>query len=939
MRKRSRFLLLSLVGLLLAGTVSFVSSSVPAQAADWYPVPSSRTYTVDGHGYGHGRGLSQWGAQGAATKGLSAQQILDFYYPGTTRTQIGTPRVRVQVSGTTTGDLRIDSNAGTTVMAIQDTATGTTAYASPGQFRVLTSGTSQRILRYNGSAWVNLSIGGSGVYAGPLAFWSEDGVTVWTGASTARNYRGSVNVVRTGSGVSTAVNNVNMQEYLMGVVPKESPPSFLPAALQAQAVAARSYAWWDVQTPSAGHYDICDTTACQVYGGRSLWSGGRWTVQEAASTNNAVAATAGSALYYMGAPAFAQFSASNGGASLAGSQPYLRAALDPYDGVPAGNPNHNWSSPLSASYLESTYPQIGTLQGLRITSRSGLGEWGGYITSLEVVGTNATVTVSSPRFGLKSTWWKPRDQGNPYGGYDALLPVTGNHVRVTGWAVDPNSSSSIPVHAYVDGRGQGAFAAAVPRPDVAAALGRGERHGYDITLPVSQGKHEVCIYAINVGPGDLNPLLGCRTVDTKGLPVGNIEAATIDGADAVLTGWAVDPDSAASLTVHAYVNGVGKGAFAASGHRPDVAVLYPDLGAAHGLSVRVPLRAGANEVCLYAINVPEPALNPELGCRTLELKVQPFGNLEAVTGGAADFSVKGWAIDPETSAPIDVHVYVDDVGVGAVTADRSRSDIAAAYPASGERHGFSATLPTAPGSHEVCVFAMNVLQGTANPRLGCRTVDVGLRPLGRIEGTSVDDFEVRVRGWALDPDTSAPIDVQLHVDGRVAQVVTAADARPDVAAVYPAAGSAHGFDVRLSFAAGRHTVCAYGVNVLGARGNPLLACVPVVVAQGRSLPFGMLDSAHTANRITTVSGWVVEPEAPTAPVTVSFTVDGRRSAKLVAREPRPDVAAAHAGVGPEHGFVGHFILKAGRHTVCAYAIDQKSGSGEKVLGCRVVTVP
>ncbi len=212
--------------------------------------------------------MSQWGAQGAATQGLNAQQILDFYYPGTTRTQIGTPTVRVLLSGTTTSDLRMDSTAGTTVMAIQDASTGVTAYAPPGSFRVLTSGTSQRLLRYDGSAWVNFSIGGSGVYAGPLAFWSEDGVTVWTSGSTARNYRGSINVVRTGSGVSVAVNNVNMQDYLMGVVPKESPPSWLPAALQAQAVAARSYAWWDVQTPSAGHYDICDTTACQVYGGR-----------------------------------------------------------------------------------------------------------------------------------------------------------------------------------------------------------------------------------------------------------------------------------------------------------------------------------------------------------------------------------------------------------------------------------------------------------------------------------------------------------------------------------------------------------------------------------------------------------------------------------------------------------------------------------------------
>jgi SpoIID/LytB domain protein len=52
-------------------------------------VPSNRTYTIDGHGFGHGKGLSQRGAQGAATAGLDVNQILAFYYPGTTQTQIG----------------------------------------------------------------------------------------------------------------------------------------------------------------------------------------------------------------------------------------------------------------------------------------------------------------------------------------------------------------------------------------------------------------------------------------------------------------------------------------------------------------------------------------------------------------------------------------------------------------------------------------------------------------------------------------------------------------------------------------------------------------------------------------------------------------------------------------------------------------------------------
>ncbi|MGQ4819541.1 SpoIID/LytB domain-containing protein, partial [Enterococcus faecium] len=73
-----------------------------------------------------------------------------------------------------------------------------------------------------------------------------------------------------------------MEEYLKGVVPRESPSWFEPAALEAQAIAARSYSHWDAQTPSAAAWDICDTTACQVYGGRSYRSGpeATWQVLE-----------------------------------------------------------------------------------------------------------------------------------------------------------------------------------------------------------------------------------------------------------------------------------------------------------------------------------------------------------------------------------------------------------------------------------------------------------------------------------------------------------------------------------------------------------------------------------------------------------------------------------------------------------------------------------
>jgi SpoIID/LytB domain protein len=937
-RTRVRVLVGLVVALVTAGLISITGQS-EAEASEWWPVPASRVYTVDGHGYGHGHGMSQWGSQGAAMSGLNASQIMDFYYPGTTQVQIGAPNVRVLLTAISSSDIRVDGTNGSTVMAIRDDASGTLVYAPSGYYRVITSGNTQRLMRFDGT-WQDYSIGGSGVYAGPMTFWTGDGATVWSSGSSARNYRGAISVVRTGGATSTAVNTVNMQEYLQGVVPRESPPSFQPAALQAQSIAARSYAWWDAQTPSASYYDICDTTACQVYGGRSVYStSGGWKSEEWASTNDAVAATGGVALYYNGAPAFTQFSASNGGVMSAGSQPYLVDKNDPYDGIPSGNPNHNWSSTLSADTVEAAYPSIGTLQGLRVMSRSGLGEWGGYITSVQLVGSARTVTISSPRFNLKSTYWKPREEGNPYGSLDAVDAVTGDQVRARGWSVDPNWTGPMFVHAYVDGAFRGEFLANASRPDVGAALpSHGDLHGYDITLPVSQGRHDVCIFAINVGAGSMNSPLGCMGVNTSGIPIGNLESSVVSAGRAVLTGWTLDSDAPGPVDVHVYVNG-GGAVFTADDPRPDVGAAYPGTGNDHGFSVSVPLPPGTSQVCVYAFNTPAPGINPVLGCRTLTLAVDPVGNLEAVSGGPRAVTAVGWAFDQETLSPIDVHVYIDGAYAATATANLGRADVGAAFPGAGNQHGFSVTVPATPGNRQVCVYAINVLQGSTNSGLGCRTADVGVAPVGRIDEATVTGFRARVAGWALDGDGTQPIDVHLYVDGRFATSVTASDDRPDIGAAFPASGSAHGFRASLDLAGGRHTVCAYGINVLGGKGNPLLSCSTVDVASGQSQPYGTLDEAKVVDGVVQASGWALDPDVPTSPVTVHFYVDGAIYGLLSANSARPDVAAAFPGAGSAHGYTGHLTLARGTHSVCTYAINQGAGTGSSGLGCRTVTVP
>ena len=310
---------------------------------------------------------------------------------------------------------------------------------------------------------------------------------------------------------------------------------------------------------------------------------------------------------------------------------------------------------------------------------------------------------------------------------------------------------------------------------------------------------------------------------------GNLDQA-VGGVNQVdVAGWAIDPDNGtAPTTVHVYIDGIGY-VLTANASRPDVGAAFPLAGPAHGFQATLPSAGGTHNVCAYAINVGAGGVNPRLACKTVTVReASPFGNLEAATGVPGGVSVQGWAIDPDTAAPIQVHVYVDAAAV-ALTADGARPDVGAAYPGAGPNHGFSSPLIGAtPGRHQVCAYAINVGPGYTNPSLGCRTVTVpNTSPIGNLETVTGVPGGVSVQGWAIDPDTPSPIQVHLYVDA-AALPVTADGSRPDVAAVYPGYGPAHGYTAVLGATPGSHRVCAYGINV-GPGSNALLGCRTVVV--------------------------------------------------------------------------------------------------------------
>ena len=108
---------------------------------------------------------------------------------------------------------------------------------------------------------------------------------------------------------------------------------------------------------------------------------------------------------------------------------------------------------------------------------------------------------------------RPSVNFNPFGYLDHGSAQPGHRAVLIGWALDPDlRTRPLQIAVYVDGRGLGWFDAPTPRPDVARAMNAGPRQGFRITVAVRPGRHAICVYAINIGRGTVNPRLGCASV-------------------------------------------------------------------------------------------------------------------------------------------------------------------------------------------------------------------------------------------------------------------------------------------------------------------------------------------------------------------------------------------------------------------------------------------
>ena len=302
-----------------AALAALLLLSLGVAAAATAPKPPAPVFVLAGGGWGHGVGMSQWGAYGQATAGRDYREILSTYYRGTamgTAPDTLLKRVRVLVA-----DGLANASVGS-VAAVFDGA----GKRYPIAGGAITAG-----------ADLELPVGKDGkevALAGPVTIRAAKGAFLSYGG---KEFRGDLRVAAVGGRVQL-VNVVGLEAYLLGVVPGEMPKDWPLAALEAQAVAARTYAVGNIVRGRP--FDLYSDWRSQVYYGVG---------SEAPGTTKAVRETRGQILTYDGAPAQTLYFSSSGGRTISSLDafgldlPYLVSVDDPWD---AASPNHAWTPRL-----------------------------------------------------------------------------------------------------------------------------------------------------------------------------------------------------------------------------------------------------------------------------------------------------------------------------------------------------------------------------------------------------------------------------------------------------------------------------------------------------------------------------------------------------------------------------------------------------------------
>jgi stage II sporulation protein D len=357
-------------------------SAVAAPAAH-----GAKRLVVSGAGFGHGVGMSQYGAFGYAKAGADHAAILGHYYTGTQLTKAdGATQVRVLLK-----------------TASRIVFTKATGVAGGRRLDPRQSYTATRAV--NGVIALRSARGRDlGIHRSPLTITgSPAGLRLFGRSGNAAvdgRYRGNLEIRGSALGGVSAINAVGLEDYIRSVVAGEMPTSWPAEALRAQAVAARTYA---ISTSKEGDgFDQYADTRSQVYNGIS---------GETPATDSAVAATAGELVTFAGKPIITYYFSTSGGRtenvenSFLGAvpEPYLTSVDDPFDDA---SPRHRWVRRMSIATAQARLGGLvkGGLTQIRVLQRGSSPR----VVRAEVVGTGGTTRVSGPtlrrKLGLYDTW-------------------------------------------------------------------------------------------------------------------------------------------------------------------------------------------------------------------------------------------------------------------------------------------------------------------------------------------------------------------------------------------------------------------------------------------------------------------------------------------------------------------------------------------------------
>ena len=482
---------------LLAALLTCCAMALYGGAVGVQPASAQSGFTFTGSGWGHGVGMSQWGARGMAAAGKSSTEILTHYYTGTEVASRSVSNDLKVLIGERVGTFTLVTGGTTTVLGVGTVGAGATIRLTRSGNSTVVSGALSRtveggvLIQFAGAGDLKVSPPGYSYRYGMLGIWPD-----------------------AGGGLRAVIGGLSMQQYLYGL--GEMPSSWPAEALKAQATASRTFGQKRRDARGGADFDLYGSVWHQAYTG-TKFQAPAWTA--------AVDATANRVVTHNGTLIDAVYSASSGGHTensevvWVSPVPYMRGVPDPYD-AGGGNPHAGWSRTYTGAQLGSWFG-VGTVTRVEIlpplgvsgrTDRATIRLTGtGGTTSVGGTSFRSTVNSKSPSAPLMSTKYTVAASGSSGGGAGTTVRLPtgsyttaradGRRVIIGGNANDPDGA---PLVRVVSTMGS----------ERATRLVRAVNGTFSVSWTGAPGTRNVCATMLDTPTGQA-VALGCRDVVVK----------------------------------------------------------------------------------------------------------------------------------------------------------------------------------------------------------------------------------------------------------------------------------------------------------------------------------------------------------------------------------------------------------------------------------------